>query len=81
MALLKYLKPAKYHLSNPRGSLAASGPSRTVAQANLGVQQWLYMSDDKEEKGKVLTISILVFCVIYYYTRSVAILLCNTYKK
>ena len=54
MALLKYLKPVKYHLPDLRGALAASFPLRTIAQANLEVQQWL--SDDKKEKSEVLTI-------------------------
>ena len=48
MALLKYLKPAKYHLPDPKGSLAASVPSRTIAPANLEVQQLL--NDSKKEK-------------------------------
>ena len=37
MALLKYLKLAKDRLLDPRGSLAASFPSHTIAQANLEV--------------------------------------------
>ena len=46
--LKKYLKPAKDSLSNPKGSLAGSVPSRTITSANLEVQQFL--AEDK--KGK-----------------------------
>ena len=44
MALLKYLKPAKDRLFDPRGSFAALVPLRVIMQANLKVQQLL--SDD-----------------------------------
>ena len=57
MALLKYLKPAKDHLPNPKGSLAASVLSCAIAQANLEVQQLL--TDDKKEK-EARSLSILV---------------------
>ena len=48
MALLKYLKPAKDCLPDPKGSLAGSVPSRAITSANLEVQQVL--AEDK--KGK-----------------------------
>ena len=38
MAFLKYLKPAKDHLPDPKGSLAVSVPLHTIAQAKLKVQ-------------------------------------------
>ena len=50
MALLKYLKPGEDHLPDPKRSLAASVPSRTIAQANLEVQQLL--TNDKKEKKR-----------------------------
>ena len=64
MALLKYLKPAKDRLPDPRGSLAASVPSRAVAQANLEVQQLLSDADSKG-KNEVLPIS-KYSCVLCY---------------
>ena len=48
MALLKYIKPAKDHLPDPRRSLATSVPLCTIVQAKLEVsmvelQYALYM--------------------------------------
>ena len=45
MALLKYLKPVKDCLPDPKGSLAGSVPPRIIT------------SDKTKQKGEVLTIS------------------------
>ena len=50
MALLKYLKPAKDCLPDPKGSLVGSVPSRAITSANLEVQQVL--AEDKKGKRR-----------------------------
>ena len=50
MALLKYLKPAKDCLPDPKGSLAGSLPPRIITKANLEVQRLL--ARDKTERKK-----------------------------
>ena len=51
MALLKYLKPAKDCLPDPKGSLAGSVPPRVITSANLEVQQ-LLAKDKIEQKRR-----------------------------
>ena len=50
MALLKYLKPAKDCLPDPKGSLAGSVLSHIIMSANLEAQQLL--AEDKTVSGK-----------------------------
>ena len=64
MVLLKYLKPAKDYLPNPRGSLTASVPSRAIAQANFEVQQLLSNADSKKKQGPYNKQVFLCYTVI-----------------
>ena len=50
MALLKYLKPAKDCLPDPKGSLSGSVPPHVITSANLEVQQLL--AKDKTERKR-----------------------------
>ena len=50
MALLKYLKPAKDCLSDPKGSLVGSVPPRIIINTNLEAQQLL--AKDKTERKR-----------------------------
>ena len=69
MALLKYSKPAKDCLPDPKGSLAGSVPSRIITSANLEVEQ-LLAEDKIEQKRRVI-------CVVYYTFILVAISIRN----
>ena len=50
MVLLKYLKPAKDCLPDPKGSLAELMPPRVITSTNLEVQQLL--ANDKTERKR-----------------------------
>ena len=69
MALLKYSKPAKGCLPDPKRSLAGSVPSRVITSANLEVEQ-LLAEDKIEQKRRVI-------CVVYYTFILVAISIRN----
>jgi len=49
MALFKYLTTPRKGLPDPQGSLAASVPSRAIAEVNVEIQQ-LMLNEKKHKK-------------------------------